>query len=183
MGGVAVIMFLYFNGHYVAEVNKISFYDRVFNFADGIYTVIAVNKGVIVDFASHLSSLRSGLKALGIDDSVSPAIRLVINRLLELNRVDSCKCYVIISRGNNVQERCHWSKNAIKGASLYVALSDWSLNGFPASIAKISVACIEDKRHGYSYLKTTNMLANIMAKKQAFSFGCDDALLIKGTLC
>ena len=65
---------------------------------------------------------------------------------------------------------------------MYVAISKWSAKGFPNNIETLNLACIEDMRYGFVYLKTTSMFANIMAKKEANSFGADEALLVRGNL-
>ena len=101
-------MFGYFNCNYIDEINKVSVYYRGFNFGDSIYTVIVVNKGIIIDFDGHLSSLKNDLKQLDIDSNFLVNLKLIIKKLLKLNNIDTCKCYINISRGHNIQERCHW---------------------------------------------------------------------------
>src|SRR5947208_13219319 len=74
--------------------------DRGFQFADGVYEVIAVNGGRLVDEAPHLVRLHRSLAELRIAAPIGDAaLKIVIREIIRRNGVDTGIVYLQISRG------------------------------------------------------------------------------------
>ena len=58
---------VYVNGDFVEETKAVvSIFDRGFLFADGIYEVVAVMDGKLIEFPCHMNRLRRGLREIKI---------------------------------------------------------------------------------------------------------------------
>ena len=69
----------YVNGRYVPYAKAaVHVEDRGFQFADGVYEVVAVNQGKLVDSAGHLQRLERSLGELRIEIPMTRAALLVV---------------------------------------------------------------------------------------------------------
>src|ERR1700722_3063300 len=96
MGAVA-----YVNGRYLplgqAAVNV---EDRGFQFGDGIYEVVYVQEGRLIDAALHMARLQRSLREIAILPPLSPgALEVVMREVLRCNRISTGLVYIQISRG------------------------------------------------------------------------------------
>src|SRR6202158_5489877 len=74
--------------------------DRGFQFADGVYEVIAVNGGHLVDEALHLERLHRSLAELRITPPLGEAaLKIVIREIVRRNGVDTGIVYLQVTRG------------------------------------------------------------------------------------
>ncbi len=74
--------------------------DRGFQFADGVYEVIAVSSGRLVDEAPHLKRLHRSLAELRIPAPMEDeALKIVIREIIRRNGVDTGIVYLQITRG------------------------------------------------------------------------------------
>jgi D-alanine transaminase len=87
--------------------------DRGYQFADGVYEVIAVIGGLMLDEIPHLDRLDRSLAELSIEAPMSrPALRHVLRETLRRNRLSAGILYLQITRG--VAKRDHpFPKHAI----------------------------------------------------------------------
>ncbi|MYH52988.1 MAG: hypothetical protein F4139_08560, partial [Gemmatimonadetes bacterium] len=99
---------VYLNGDYLrADEAKISVNDRGFLFGDGVYEVTPAYHGRLFRWAQHLTRMRRGLAALGIDFDAA-ALEEVKKGLLARNGLDDAPAayiYVQVTRG--VAPRTH----------------------------------------------------------------------------
>src|SRR5690606_6717075 len=74
--------------------------DRGYQFADGVYEVIAVLAGCLVDGEAHFERLDRSLAGLRIAWPCSRAVlRLIIDHVIRRNRIEQGFAYVQITRG------------------------------------------------------------------------------------
>src|SRR3546814_8450444 len=91
----------YVNGRYVRHDRaQVHIEDRGYQFADGVYEVIAVHKGLLVDADPHLDRLDRSLRELDIDTPMGRrALKAVIRELLRRNGVTQGIVYMQVTRG------------------------------------------------------------------------------------
>ena len=89
----------YVNGLYLSHLEAaVHIDDRGFQFSDGVYEVISVNAGKLVDLDLHLHRLEYSLNQLNINMPIScGSLVIVINEVLRRNHVKSGIIYLQIS--------------------------------------------------------------------------------------
>src|SRR5271156_6133180 len=74
--------------------------DRGFQFADGVYEVISIVGGHLVDEALHLARLQRSLTELRIAPPIGgAALKIVLREIIRRNGVDTGIVYLQITRG------------------------------------------------------------------------------------
>src|SRR5258708_38783490 len=74
--------------------------DRGFQFADGVYEVIAVRGGRLIDEALHNARLRRSLGELHIDEAIGDGpLGFVMREVIRRNGVENGIVYLQITRG------------------------------------------------------------------------------------
>src|SRR5690606_18812602 len=93
--------YAYVNGRYVPHAHaQVHIEDRGYQFADGVYEVVAVHKDRLVDADPHLDRLDRSLRELRIEQPMSrPALKAVIRELLRRNGIRQGIVYMQVTRG------------------------------------------------------------------------------------
>ena len=93
--------FAYVNGRYLPHAEAmVHVEDRGYQFADGVYEVIAVHRGRFVDELPHLERLDRSLFELKIGWPITPsALKLVMRELVRRNHLREGSIYVQVTRG------------------------------------------------------------------------------------
>ncbi len=168
----------YVDGRYT-PLNEASVHveDRGLQFADAIYEVAAVMNGRLVDWPDHLARLRRNLAALFIDFPMTDAaLGIVARRLVAVNGQADALLYIQIGRGS--ARRDHGFPTA-PSASLIMTVRRFDFAQRIAQQANgVSVITVNDMRWGRVDLKTTGLLANVLAKQDARNAGAFEAWLI-----
>ena len=91
----------YVNGRYLPlSEASVNVEDRGYQFADGIYEVLALAGGRFLDEALHMARLARSLDAIGIAPPMAPAaLRLVLREVVRRNRVRDGLLYLQVTRG------------------------------------------------------------------------------------
>jgi len=91
----------YVNGRYLPHARAmVHVEDRGYQFADGVYEVIAVMGGHLVDEAPHLVRLHRSLAELRIAAPIGDAaLKIVIREIIRRNGVETGIVYLQITRG------------------------------------------------------------------------------------
>src|SRR3546814_15966472 len=91
----------YVNGRYVPHVDAaVHIEDRGYQFADGVYEVVPVFNGILVDEDLHLDRLDRSLGELRIAAPMSrPALKLVTRQLMRRNGLTNGMLYMQVTRG------------------------------------------------------------------------------------
>jgi D-alanine transaminase len=168
----------YVNGRYLRHSEAcVAIDDRGYQFADGVYEVIAVANGVMVDEAPHIGRLRKSLAALAIAWPMSAAaLSNVLRETIRMNRVREGIVYLQITRG--VARREHLIPNGLR-PSVVVTARNQKRDGL-RQLEKTGVAVISlpDLRWRRCDIKTTGLLANVLARNEARAAGAFEAWLI-----
>lgn len=166
----------YVNGRYVRHCEaRVHVEDRGYQFADGVYEVVVVFRGVFVDREAHLDRLDRSLAALQIEAPMGRrALSLVMREMLRRNRVRDGLLYLQVTRG--VARRDHKFPAPIKPSLVMTARRGkfWSAARFQAGVRVISLA---DIRWGRADIKSVSLIANVLAKQAAAEAGADEAWL------
>ena len=99
-------------------------------------------------------------------------------KLIEENKLEEGFCYVQVTRG--VTERDFNFANKSLLPTVIIFTQEKSILNNPASKLGIKVITVPDDRWRRRDIKTTQLLAQSLAKTHAFHKGVDDSLLIQG---
>lgn len=168
----------YINGQYIPIRNAgISIRDRGLQFADGVYDVVYFKNTHIIDAQAHFNSLAHSLAALNINHQLTfKQFCLYAHTLMQRNHKQEGLIYTQISRGNSQRE--HALKKQPKKPNIFMYLVSSSMEKKPVSI---KIKSTEDIRWGGTYIKSLNVLGNIMARQRALDNGYDEALMYKSS--
>ncbi len=170
----------YANGTYVPLAQAaVHVEDRGYQFADGIYEVALYIAGRFWDLDGHLARWKRSLDALEIPEPMGErALRLVLSRLVSVNRMRDCYVYMQATRG--VAPRNHAFPIEGTSPSLVITVKPLNLAKLDANAARgISVITQPDIRWGRVDIKTVGLLPNILAKEQARRVGAGEAWLVR----
>jgi D-alanine transaminase len=172
MGAVA-----YVNGRYLPlKQASVNVEDRGFQFGDGIYEVVYVQDGRLIDASLHMARLQRSLREIAILPPLSPnALEVVIREVLRRNRVSTGLVYIQISRG--VARRDHaFPASPVRPSLIITARHGPALPRDAASWAGSAIT-LPDQRWARCDVKSTNLLANVLAKQMARHAGAYEAIL------
>jgi D-alanine transaminase len=168
----------YVNGRYVPHGHAmVHIEDRGYQFADGVYEVVPVVDGVLIDEEQHLDRLGYSLAELRIDWPVRrAALKLILRELMARNGLRRGIIYFQVTRG--VAPRDHKFPGAAKSA-LVITTKRLS----PPSAAMIqdgvAVSTQPDIRWARRDIKSISLLPNILAKQAAVEAKAFEAWLVK----
>ena len=171
--------FVYLNNKYVNYKDaKIHIEDRGFQFSDSVYEVIKVINSKLLDIDFHLSRLKYSTSELNFNFKINkPLLKNIFLSLLKKNQLKNGIIYLQITRG--IQPREHaYKKNLKPNIIIYTAkkkfnLPDKNYKGYKA-------ITYPDIRWGRPDIKTTSLLANILAATEASKQGAYETILVKG---
>ena len=166
--------FAYVNGRYVHHGDaNVHIEDRGYQFADGVYEVIPVHDGTLIDESLHMDRLEHSLKELRIGMPLSRrALQLVAQELMRKNDLTNGFLYMQVTRG--VAPRDHkFPKQPIKPA---LTMTTRQLPAKSRAISEgFKVISVPDERWSRCDIKSISLLPNVMAKQAAAEAGCDEA--------
>src|SRR6266571_3345183 len=147
--------------------------DRGYQFADGVYEVIAVMGGHIVDEELHLARLHRSLGELRIPMPIDDGpLGVVIREVIRRNGVDTGIVYLQVTRG--VAPREHAFPKAAK--PVLVVTSRRSRPPDPRlGQDGIAVITVPDIRWQRCDIKSVALVANVLGKQQAREAGAYEA--------
>lgn len=168
----------YVDGRYVPHRRAyVHVEDRGYQFADGVYEVIAVNRGRLIDEEPHLDRLARSLAGLRLRWPMSrEALRLVMREMIRRNRlVGLGSLYLQITRG--VAARNHLFPVR---AEPVLVMTARALPPFDRQAARrgVRVITLDDLRWRRPDIKSVSLLPNVLAKQQAFEAGAYEAWLV-----
>jgi len=146
--------------------------DRGFQFADGVYEVIACFGGVFLDLDAHLDRLQRSCQSIAIALPVSqPALKALIKQTYRKNPFDDAMLYVQITRG--VAPRSH-----LPGAELTPTMVITSRHLPIPSAEKIAdgvrAITLDDMRWKRCDIKSIALLASVIGKQEAANRNADE---------
>lgn len=164
----------YVNGRYLPHSDAaVHIEDRGYQFADGVYEVVPVFNGVLVDEDLHLDRLERSLGALRIAMPMARAsLKLVSHELIRRNDLTYGFLYMQVTRG--VAPRDHKFPTAAIPA---LVMTTRQMKPHSEKILRegVSVITVPDIRWGRCDIKSTSLLPNVLAKQQAAEAGAYEA--------
>jgi D-alanine transaminase len=149
--------------------------DRGIYFGDGVYEVIRSYNGKLFAFEEHMQRFAQSLAGIEIDGIDLDQIRTRIRRAFEQAKIPNAKIYWHITRGSGPRDHCGQS-NLTPNFFLTVM----ELNDAAAEKEKkkgIAVSTHPDWRWKRCDIKSLNLLANVLARRDAQKKGCSEAIL------
>lgn len=164
----------YVNGRYVPHMDgAVHIEDRGFQFADGVYEVVTVQDGHLVDEEGHLDRLDRSLRELSIPWPVGRApLRLILREMVRRNRVRDALLYMQITRG--VAPRDFAFPAAVE-PSLVMTVRRANLRAKALVESGVSVITIPDIRWKRRDIKSVSLLPQVLGKQKAREAGAFEA--------
>jgi D-alanine transaminase len=167
----------YVNGRYLARDRAaVNVEDRGYQFADGVYEVIAAQGGRLIDLERHFDRLDRSLAAL---DIVRPceraALRVIVREVLRRNRIRDGIVYMQVTRG--VARRNH----AFPAAAVPALVVTAARKQPPSQAAVergVKVITVPETRWKRPDIKSVALLPNVLAKQQAMAAGAEEAWFV-----
>jgi len=167
----------YVNGRYVPHAQAlVHVEDRGYQFADGVYEVLYLHRGRLIDSDLHLDRLDRSLAELRIPAPIGRAVLLaVVAETVARNRLADGLVYLQVTRG--VARREHAFPPPGTRPSLVITLR--RTPAFPADLAGWTIAAITrpDDRWARCDIKSVSLLPNVLAKQAARDAGAGEAIL------
>lgn len=164
----------YVNGRYVPHREAcVHIEDRGFQFADGVYEVIAVRGGGFIDETPHLARLHRSLAELRIAPPMSDAaLKAVMRETVRRNRVVDGIIYLQITRGAAPREFSF--PPGARPSLIMTARAQRPLD--PKIIERgVRVVTVPDIRWARPDIKSVALLPNALGKQQAREAGAYEA--------
>jgi D-alanine transaminase len=168
----------YVNGRYLPQDEAcVNVEDRGYQFADGVYEVVHLYDGRLIDEDLHLDRLARSLRELRLPHPMGRnALRLVLLEVARRNRLREGLLYMQITRG--VARRDHAFPSKPIPPSVVVTIR--RLPPYPADVTHWTASAITypDQRWARCDIKSTALLPNVLARQAAKEKGALEAILI-----
>ena len=164
----------YVNGRYLPHREaSVHIDDRGYQFADGVYEVIAIDRGRLVDESLHLRRLGRSLAELEIAGPMPEAsLKTIMREVIRRNRVSDGIIYIQMTRG--VAPRDHAFPRDARTQVVMTARRAKLAN--PKFLAEgAQVITVPDLRWARCDIKSIALLPNILGKQQAREAGAYEA--------
>jgi len=174
--------YAYVNGRYVDHrAASVHIEDRGYQLADGVYEVVGVRDGRLIDEKPHLDRLDRSLKELRIDWPVSRnTMGFILRELMRRNRLRDGLVYMQVTRG--VARRDHgFPTTPVKPALVMTTKATKHIEADAGS--GVAVKSMPDIRWERCDIKTVALLANVLAKQAAREAGAYEAWLVDAKGC
>lgn len=171
---------VYLNGRFLplAEAG-ISPLDRGFLYGDGVYEVIPVYSRRAFRLDEHLTRLKATLDGIQMTNPLAIAEwKDVVLKLIETAPWDDQSIYLQVTRGAD-DKRDHAFPPASVPSTAFAFASPLLTTSAEVRATGVSAITVPDLRWSRCDLKVISLLANVLARQQAVSQGCTEALLIR----
>ena len=168
---------VYLNGHYLTpEKALVSFQDRGFVFADGIYEVIRCYRGVPFRLEAHLARLAESAAAILLPPPPLAELREVCRVLLQRSGLLEASLYLQMTRG--AAPRNHLFPAGVS-PTLLAAIQPAKPPPPEMRQAGVSAITVPDERWNLCQVKSIGLLANVLAKEKAHRAGAYEAVFVR----
>ena len=174
--------YAYVNGRYVEHREaSVHIEDRGYQLADGVYEVVGVRDGKLIDEGPHIDRLDRSLKELRIGWPVSRnTLGFIIRELMRRNRLRDGLVYIQVTRG--VARRDHaFPTKPVKPALVVTTKATRHIEADAGP--GIAVRSMPDIRWERCDIKTVALLPNVLAKQAARESGAYEAWLLDEKGC
>jgi D-alanine transaminase len=171
----------YVNGRYLPLARAgVHIEDRALQFADGIYEVVGVLDGLVLDEEHHLDRLERSVGEIGMAMPMPRApLQLVIREMARRNRITDGLIYMQVTRG--AYRRDHAIPAHAARPTLIMTARPMNRRAVEERREQgVVVVTRPDQRWARCDIKSTALLPNILAKTEARNAGAFEAWLIDG---
>ncbi len=164
----------YVNNRFVPlEKAMIHVEDRGFQFADGVYEVVACYGGTYLDLNPHLKRLQRSCAAIAIDlPKTIHELEVLVQQAYEKNPFDDAMVYIQVTRG--VAPRNHVVNQAIT-PTLVITVRELPKPSDTKVKTGVQGITLQDIRWKHCEIKSIALLASVMGKQEAVRAGVDEA--------
>ncbi|CAB3837520.1 D-alanine aminotransferase [Achromobacter anxifer] len=168
----------YINGNLVpAEQAVVPALDRGFLFGDGVYEVIAVIDGLLLEFERHAARLARSLAEVGIRNPLPrDALLERCRELVRRNGLREGSVYVQVTRGADNKRDFAFPADVEPTVMMYT--SEKSLRVNPLAESGVRVASVPDMRWQRRDIKSVSLIAQVLAKQAAQASGAFEAMMV-----
>ena len=173
-------MRVFWNDRFVDEADvRISFDDRGFLFADGVYEVIRLYHGRPYRLAAHLDRLERSQRGILLEPVERRRLEDAVADLAarEGREAPDSIIYIEITRG--ASPRAH----SFPDPPVPPTVVAWCRAVVPPAPERvrdgIAVVTVPDDRWAQCWIKTVNLVANVVAKERARRAGAEDARFVR----
>lgn len=169
--------YCYVNGRFQPHAyGAVHIEDRGYQFADGVYEVVTVADGKLVDEIGHLDRLERSLGELKIPHPMKRAVlQLKMRELIRMNGLQNGLVYMQITRG--VAPRNHAFPSADTPPALVMTTKKMRFSTMAKFTDGVPVITQKDLRWARCDIKTVSLLPNCLAKQAAVEAGSYEAWL------
>jgi len=151
-----------------------AYLDRGIFFGDGVYEVVRSYDGRIFVLEEHLQRFENSLKAIGINNVDINQIRRKVRSAYEKSKIADAKIYFHITRGSGLRSH-NWPDDIQPNFLLTIT----EITDEPKLKAEgVSVCSHPDWRWRRCDIKSLNLLANVLARRDAAKKACYEAILV-----
>jgi len=174
--------YAYVNGRYVDHQQaSVHIEDRGYQLADGVYEVVGIRDGKMIDEALHIDRLDRSLRELRIGWPVARGtLGFILRELMRRNSLRDGLVYMQVTRG--VARRDHaFPTTPVKPALVITTKNTKHLGADPGQ--GVAVKSERDIRWERCDIKTIALLPNVLAKQAARESGAYEAWLVDEQGC
>lgn len=168
----------YVNGRYLPQREaSVNIEDRGYQFADGVYEVVHMYDGRLIDGDRHFDRFDRSLREIRLPQPMSRvALRHVLFEVARRNRVREGHLYLQVTRG--VARRDHAFPRKPVPPSVVVTIR--RATRYPSDVGTWAATAITrpDQRWARCDIKSTGLLPNVLARQAAKEQGALEAILI-----
>lgn len=168
----------YVNGRYVPHMSaNVHIEDRGFQFADGVYEVVALIDGKLRDEVGHLDRLERSLKEISIAMPLTRrTLQIAMREMIRRNRIANGALYIQVSRGAAARD-FKFPAAGVK-PTLVMTLRHMSFDIAARKAGAKPVVTVPDIRWKRRDIKSTALLAQVLAKQQGIDKGAAEAWMV-----
>lgn len=156
---------------------NISVDDRGYYFGDGVYEVVKVYNGELYTAEEHFERLLQSAAKIKMTIPYSQQQLIEIAKeLVERNKIDTGHIYLQVTRGASLRIHQFPDTSVLPVVTAYAIPNERPLKNMAEGV---SAKFVEDVRWLRCDIKSLNLLANVLAKQEAFEDGCAEAIFVR----
>lgn len=169
---------VFLNGEFLPKDKaKISVFDRGFIFGDGIYEVVPVMNGVLIDKIEFWERFKRSLKEIALNLPYKDSeFENILNELIAKNALKEGGVYMQITRGIASRDFA-FTKGLQPTIMAFVYAANIQNNELASK--GISVVSVPDIRWKRRDIKSISLLAQCYAKEMAVNAGADEGFMVE----
>jgi D-alanine transaminase len=158
---------------------RISPEDRAFLFGDAVYEGLLARRGRLLFWEEHERRLRHGLGVLRLPLADTGGLRDAAEELLRANELMGTEAAVYLQVSRGAAPRAHAFPDPPVRPTVYLAVRPHQPHPPERLAAGVAAITVADDRWARCDVKTTALVANVLAKQAAHDAGAHEALFVR----